>query len=168
MTLYIGSAHNNQAGHRLASDVCKINVPSSEFAHLALSWLAGLYINGMDPAALYPDPWHYNGSGWDDYGDGANDPPDGLKLKDESCKPMAAYVARLVAHYTAGGHHDVCGHWHPSGFHYNWTGLSVLNENEHETGAVRYTRCFDEIHKAVRKVSCKALPLSLLCLQEFA
>lgn len=58
-----------------------------------------------------------------------------------------------MAHYTAGGHHDDCGHWHPSGFHYNWAGLSVLNENEHETGAVRYTRCFDEIHKAVRKVN---------------
>lgn len=41
---------------------------------------------------------------------------------------MAAYMGRLVEHYTAGGHHDSCGHWHPSGFFYNWTILSVLNE----------------------------------------
>jgi hypothetical protein len=23
-------------------------------------------------------------------------------------------MARLVGHYTAGGHHDTCGHWHAS------------------------------------------------------
>ena len=43
---------------------------------------------------------------------------------------MADYMARIVEHYTQGGHHDSCGHFHPSGFHYNWTVLSVLNENE--------------------------------------
>ena len=141
------------------SAVCGVDAVEGKCKHSVVQQLSTmpswLYINGMDPALLYSNPWHYNGSGWDDYGDGANDPPDGLKLKDESCKPMAAYVARVVAHYTAGGHHDSCGHWHPSGFHYNWTGLSVLNENEHETGKVRYTRCFDEIHKAVRQVNPK-------------
>lgn len=29
----------------------------------------------------------------------------------------------------------------------------MLNENEHNTGAERYTKCFDEIHKAVRAVN---------------
>ena len=48
----------------------------------------------------------------------------------ESCTDMADYMARIVEHYTQGGHHDSCGHFHPSGFHYNWTVLSVLNENE--------------------------------------
>ena len=58
------------------------------------SWL---YVDGTDPKTINPDPWQYNGFG--DYNHGT-------KLKDESCKPMAAYMARLVGHYTAGGHHD--------------------------------------------------------------
>ena len=86
------------------------------------SWL---YVDGTDPKTINPDPWQYNG--FEDYNHGT-------KLKDESCKPMAAYMSRLVCHYTSGGHHDDCGHFHASGFHYNWTGLSVLNENEHSTG----------------------------------
>lgn len=105
------------------------------------SWL---YVDGTDPKTINPDPWQYNG--FADYNHGTD-------LKDESCKPMAAYMARVVGHYTAGGHYDDCGHWHASGFYYNWTGLSVLNENEHHTGQVRYTKCFDEIHKAVRKIN---------------
>jgi hypothetical protein len=36
---------------------------------------------------------------------------------------MGLYMGRLVSHYTAGGHTDTCGHWHDSGFHYNWTVL---------------------------------------------
>ena len=31
-------------------------------------------------------------------------------------EPMGAYVARVVSHYTRGGHADDCGHWHASGF----------------------------------------------------
>ena len=58
------------------------------------SWL---YVDGTDPKTINPDPWQYNG--FEDYNHGT-------KLKDESCKPMAAYMARLVGHYTAGGHHD--------------------------------------------------------------
>ena len=61
---------------------------------LCCSWL---YVDGTDPKTINPDPWQYNGFG--DYNHGT-------KLKDESCKPMAAYMARLVGHYTAGGHHD--------------------------------------------------------------
>ena len=37
------------------------------------------------------------------------------------CVEMGLYMGRVVSHYTAGGHRDSCGHWHPSGFHYNWT-----------------------------------------------
>ena len=61
---------------------------------LCCSWL---YVDGTDPKTINPDPWQYNG--FEDYNHGT-------KLKDESCKPMAAYMARLVGHYTAGGHHD--------------------------------------------------------------
>jgi hypothetical protein len=39
------------------------------------------------------------------------------------------------------------------GFHYDWYGVSVLNENEHSTGQERYTRCFDQIKLAVRKIN---------------
>lgn len=70
------------------------------------SWL---YVAGTDPkTGINQNPWEYNG--FSDYNHGT-------KLKDESCKPMAAYMARLVGHYTSGGHHDTCGHWHASGFH---------------------------------------------------
>ncbi len=39
----------------------------------------------------------------------------GSALVNESCVDMAAYMARIVSHYTAGGHTDSCGHWHESG-----------------------------------------------------
>ena len=41
---------------------------------------------------------------------------------------MARFAARFVGWYTAGGFVDECGAEHKSGFHYNWTYLSVLNE----------------------------------------
>jgi hypothetical protein len=44
----------------------------------------------------------------------------GNALVDPTCGEMARYVGRLVSHYTNGGHHDECGHWHPSGFNYTW------------------------------------------------
>ena len=76
--------------------------------------------------------------------------------RDPTCGAMARYMGRLVGHYTAGGHHDECGHWHSSGLHYDWWGLSVLNEDEHhiqpDNGAA-YTVCFDAIMKEVRKVN---------------
>lgn len=42
---------------------------------------------------------------------------------------------------------------HPSGFHYNWTIVSLLNENDHDDGGPRYTRCFDATRDAVAKVN---------------
>jgi len=105
------------------------------------SWL---YIDGVDPKTINPDPWQYNGFG--DYNKGT-------KLHDETCVPMAQYMARIVAWYTTGGFHDTCGHFHDSGLHYNWTVLSILNENERNTGTARYTICFDAIRKEVEKVN---------------
>ena len=82
------------------------------------SWL---YVNGSDPNLIPPDPWQYHVtdcvSKTQPYADrcaGFGAYNNGTTLKDESCKPMAAYFARLVEHYTQGGHHDGCGHWHPS------------------------------------------------------
>ena len=49
----------------------------------------------------------------------------GSELVDGSCGQVARYIGRLVGHYTAGGHHDECGHWHASGLHYQWWGLSI-------------------------------------------
>jgi hypothetical protein len=77
----------------------------------------------------------------------------GTVLVDESCKPMAEYFARVVSHYTAGGHHDSCGHWHPSSFHYNWSIVSFFNENEHRIGGEQYTRCWDQLRPLIDKIS---------------
>jgi hypothetical protein len=93
---------------------------------------------------INPDPWKFNA--FNGYNRGS-------ALVNESCIDMGMYMGRLVSHYTAGGHHDTCGHWHESGFHYNWTVLSVLNENEHNTGGPRYIKCFDQIRKAVEGVN---------------
>lgn len=98
------------------------------------------------PAGSVPaDAWEYNS--FDAYSWNA------AELVDETCEEMAAYVARVVAHYTRGGHHDACGHWHPSGFHYQWDFLSVLNENEHSIGGDRYVKCFDAWRRAVAGVN---------------
>jgi hypothetical protein len=108
--------------------------------------------NGTIP----PDPWQYNSfCGYDGInvnGTWKDQCYSGSStLNDETCGELADYMTRLVAHYTAGGHHDSCGHWHPSGFHYNWAVLSVLNENERNTMGPRYTRCFDAIRERVGK-----------------
>ena len=107
------------------------------------SWL---YKGGYPiPAGVIPDdPWQFKKFSAYNIG---------TELVDETCVDMAKYMARLVGHYTQGGHNDTCGHWHPSGFFYNWTVLSVLNENEHNTGGVRYTTCFDAIREEVEKIN---------------
>ena len=78
------------------SNACRRSSLGCVFTPTAL-WCSWLYVDGTDPKTINPDPWQYNG--FEDYNHGT-------KLKDESCKPMAAYMARLVGHYTAGGHHD--------------------------------------------------------------
>ena len=127
-----GAAHNYSCTHSVAQQLSTMP-----------AWVyKGAY---PLPAGTVPlDPWEYKSFA------GYNV---GHELVDETCEPMADYVARIVEHYTRGGHHDTCGHWHPSGFHYSWSVLSVLNENEHGTGQERYTRCFDAIRAAVEKVN---------------
>jgi len=80
----------------------------------------------------------------------------GGALVDPSCGEMARYMARLVGWYTSGGFNDECGHWHESGLHYNWWGLSVLNEDEHSIqpdDGTAYTTCYDAIAAEVSKVN---------------
>ena len=66
------------------------------------AWIyQGAYL--VPPGVLNPDPWDYNR--FDAYNRGT-------ALANESCVDMAGYVGRFIEHYTKGGHHDSCGHWH--------------------------------------------------------
>ena len=96
----------------------------------------------VPPGTINDDAWEYNG--FSSYNRGTS-------LVNESCVPLAKYMARVVSHYTNSGHVDECGHWHVSGFHYDWAVLSVLNENEHNTGQSRYTICYDAIRTEIHK-----------------
>jgi hypothetical protein len=79
----------------------------------------------------------------------------GTQLRDKSLKTLAAYYARLVSWYTAGGFHDEYGHWHASGYHYHFAWWEVLNEVdfEHHMNVQEYTRWYDAITAAIHKVS---------------
>jgi hypothetical protein len=120
------------------------------------SWL---YVGGFPADRLDKDPWAYCGGAGDNCTAGEETGSSykfyeaGSALVDETCQSMARHVARVVGWYTAGGFRDECGHRHASGLHYNWTILSVLNENEHGTGQVRYITCFDAIRYQVAKVN---------------
>ena len=98
----------------------------------------------VPPGILNPDPWEFYN--FDAYNRGN-------ALVNESCSDMAGYMGRFVEHYTKGGHHDSCGHWHGAGFTYNWSIVSILNEDEHGTGGQRYTRCFDAVRKVVDQIN---------------
>ena len=193
------STHFDAIMRDFMAAVCGPDAASGKCKHSVIQQLSTmpswLYVNGSDPDLVPPDPWQYHVTDcvtakmpYADRCPGFGAYNNGTALKDESCKPMAAYFARLVEHYTQGGHHDSCGHWHPSGesatkpslsclirfpfsdtkrrplyalrrfvrpagFNYSWYGVSVLNEDEHKTGQERYTRCFDQIKLAVRKIN---------------
>eukprot|EP01051_Picozoa_sp_SAG22_P023385 SAG22_NODE_6010_length_916_cov_1.569155_1_plen_202_part_00 len=108
------------------------------------SWF---YKGGFPHERLDPDPWAYCGGAGDNCAPGDETGSSykfyeqGSALVDETCEAMARHVARVDGWYTAGGFSDECGHRHVSGRHYNWTILSVLNENEHGTGQVRCKCC---------------------------
>jgi hypothetical protein len=96
------------------------------------------------------DPWTYP------FDDMAGYVVRNQPLADATCGAMGRYAARYVAHYTAGGHTDECGVFHPSGLFYNWPHLSVLNENEYNTppgDGVVYTLCWDAWKREIAKVN---------------
>lgn len=79
----------------------------------------------------------------------------GTRLRDPSGQELADYYARLAGWYTAGGFTDERGELHPSGHHYSIAYWEVLNEiePEHAIDARTYTRLYDQIVKAVHRVT---------------
>lgn len=69
-------------------------------------------------------------------------------------KEVADYYARLLAWYTKGGFTDEFGKRHDSGYHYSIPYWEVLNEVdfEHHLNPETYTRLYDEIVLAMKKV----------------
>jgi hypothetical protein len=78
----------------------------------------------------------------------------GTELRDPSMKEVADYYARLLAWYTSGGFTDEFGRRHESGYHYSIPYWEVLNEIdfEHRMSAETYTRLYDEVALAMKKV----------------
>jgi hypothetical protein len=78
----------------------------------------------------------------------------GTVLRDPSMKEVADYYARLVSWYTQGGFTDEFGKHHESGYHYSIPYWEVLNEIEfeHHIDAESYTRLYDEVVRAMKKV----------------
>jgi hypothetical protein len=78
----------------------------------------------------------------------------GSELRDPSMKEVADYYARLVSWYTQGGFTDEYGKRHESGHHYKIRYWEVLNEinGEHHMTAEFYTRLYDAVVTAIRKV----------------
>ncbi len=78
----------------------------------------------------------------------------GTELRDPSCKEVAEYFARLIGWYTQGGFTDEFGKRHGSGYHYSILYWEVLNEVdfEHHISPEVYTRLYDEVVTAVKKV----------------
>jgi hypothetical protein len=79
----------------------------------------------------------------------------GTELVDPSGRQLGEYFARLVSWYTQGGFTDENGEYHKSGHHYEIPWWEVLNEPdlEHSTTPEEYTRRYDAIVAAIRRVS---------------
>ncbi len=78
----------------------------------------------------------------------------GTELRDPSMKEASEYFARLLAWYTKGGFTDELGKRHESGHHYRIAYWEVLNEIEfeHHWSPEMYTRFYDSVTAAMRKV----------------
>jgi hypothetical protein len=76
-------------------------------------------------------------------------------LIDPTGKQVAEYFARIASWYTRGGFTDELGHYHHSGYHYELPWWGVLNEPdfEHAFTPEQYTRLYDAVVAALRKVS---------------
>lgn len=78
----------------------------------------------------------------------------GTEPRDPSFKQVADYYARLFSWYTQGGFTDELGKRHESGHHYAIPYWEVLNEVEfeHHMSPEMYTRLYDAVVTAMRKV----------------
>jgi hypothetical protein len=79
----------------------------------------------------------------------------GTEPRDSSLKEIGDYYGRLFSWYANGGFTDERGGRHQSGYHYPIPYWEVLNEVdfEHNNTAESYTRVYDAIVSAIRKVS---------------
>jgi hypothetical protein len=79
----------------------------------------------------------------------------GTEPRDSTLEEIGGYYARLYSWYTKGGFTDELGKRHESGYHFNIPVWEVLNEGdyEHNNTPETYTRSYDAIVTAIRKVS---------------
>lgn len=89
-----------------------------------------------DPSQVF---WHYT---------------QGTELRDPSMKEVSEYFARLLEWYEKGGFTDEYGKRHESGHHYKIAYWEILNEieSEHRWSPEAYTRFYDSVTSAMRKV----------------
>jgi hypothetical protein len=78
----------------------------------------------------------------------------GTEFRDPTLKEVADYYGRVARWYTQGGFTDEYGRRHESGHHYRIDYWEVLNEIEleHALSPQLYTRLYDAVVEAVRKV----------------
>ena len=79
----------------------------------------------------------------------------GTELRDTTLQELAGYYSRFISWYSRGGFADEKGKYHRSGHHFPIPWWEVLNEPEleHSTTPEQYTRRYDAIVNAIRKVS---------------
>lgn len=79
----------------------------------------------------------------------------GTVPRDTTLTEIGNYYARLYSWYTKGGFRDELGKEHHSGYHFDIPYWEVLNEVdfEHSNTVQSYTRIYDAIAGAIRKVS---------------
>jgi hypothetical protein len=103
-------------------------------------------LNSKDPISISENP---DEADWN-YGFFSD-----VQINATTLKLVAEYQARLASWYTNGGFTDEYGKWHASGHHYKIDYWEVLNEPdlEHGLSPADYTRLYDVIVEAVKKVS---------------
>ncbi len=79
----------------------------------------------------------------------------GTEFRDPTMKEVGDYYGRLFSWYTQGGLTDEAGNRHESGYHYDIPYWEVLNEieYEHEMSPELYTRVYDSVVTAIRRVA---------------
>lgn len=79
----------------------------------------------------------------------------GNQLRDTTLKELGDFYARLISWYTKGGFTDELGKYHQSGHNFSLPYYEILNEPELEHGTTpeQYTKRYDAIVSAIRKVS---------------
>jgi len=79
----------------------------------------------------------------------------GTEFRDPTMKEVGDYYGRLFSWYTQGGFTDEAGKRHESGYHYSIPYWEVLNEIEfeHHMSPELYTRVYDSVVTAIRRVA---------------